>query len=112
MSDQEMNEINQQIANYVDKIMDSRKKLRVRGLPKNIPGGLPVMENFPGGVGIKKKAGGLREATARLKAQGLKKGGKKKKFPDLSGDGKVTKKDILMGRGIIKRPGKARKSKS
>ena len=54
MSDQEMNEINQQIANYVDKIMDSRKKLRVRGLPKNIPGGLPIMEYFPGGVVMKK----------------------------------------------------------
>jgi len=26
-----------------------------------------------------------------------------KKFPDLSGDGKVTQKDILMGRGVIKR---------
>jgi hypothetical protein len=24
-----------------------------------------------------------------------------KSFPDLSGDGKVTKKDILMGRGVI-----------
>ena len=23
------------------------------------------------------------------------------KFPDLSGDGKVTQKDILMGRGVI-----------
>ena len=29
----------------------------------------------------------------------LKAGG----FPDLSGDGKVTKKDVLMGRGVIKR---------
>jgi len=29
------------------------------------------------------------------------KGGKS--FPDLSGDGKVTKKDILMGRGVIKK---------
>ena len=28
---------------------------------------------------------------------------KNKKFPDLSGDGKVTKKDILMGRGVIKK---------
>ena len=27
----------------------------------------------------------------------------KKKFPDLSGDGKVTKKDILIGRGVIKK---------
>ena len=33
-----------------------------------------------------------------------KKGGKA--FPDLSGDGKVTMKDILMGRGVIKRPKK------
>ena len=62
---------------------------------------------------VTKKAGGLREATARLKAQGLKKGGKKKKFPDLSGDGKVTMKDILMGRGIIKKTKKkTKKSKS
>ena len=29
----------------------------------------------------------------------LKKGG----FPDMSGDGKVTKKDILIGRGVINR---------
>ena len=48
------------------------------------------------------KKGGLAEATAKLKAQGLKKGG----FPDLSGDGKVTMKDILMGRGVVKKPKK------
>jgi len=40
----------------------------------------------------------------------FKKGGpvdkkkKKKKFPDVSGDGKVTKKDILMARGVIPKP--------
>jgi len=28
---------------------------------------------------------------------------KKKKFPDMSGDGKVTKKDILIARGVIKK---------
>jgi hypothetical protein len=50
----------------------------------------------------KKKQGGLMEATKRLKAKGLKKGG----FPDLSGDGKVTMKDILMGRGVVKKPKK------
>ena len=32
-----------------------------------------------------------------------------KSFPDLSGDGKVTMKDILMGRGVIKK-GKKKKS--
>ena len=35
-----------------------------------------------------------------------KKGGVAKKFPDLSGDGKVTMKDVLMGRGVIKKPKK------
>tara|TARA_R100001198_G_C5080541_1_gene122261 strand:+ start:25 stop:408 length:384 start_codon:yes stop_codon:yes gene_type:complete len=62
MSDQEMNEINQQlgqsdVSKYVDKIMKSRELVNVRGLPKNIPGGLPrevVMENLPGGVGMRK----------------------------------------------------------
>ena len=39
---------------------------------------------------------------------GKKDGGSIKKlkdggFPDLSGDGKITKKDILMGRGVIKK---------
>ena len=32
------------------------------------------------------------------------------KFPDLSGDGKVTRKDILMGRGVIKGPKASKKS--
>ena len=31
------------------------------------------------------------------------KDGGRAKFPDLSGDGKVTKKDVLMGRGVIPR---------
>ena len=35
---------------------------------------------------------------------------KKKSFPDVSGDGKITKKDILMARGVIKKPGSLRKS--
>ena len=30
-------------------------------------------------------------------------GGNVSKFPDLSGDGQVTQKDILMGRGVIER---------
>ena len=29
--------------------------------------------------------------------------GAAKGFPDLSGDGKITQKDILMGRGVIPR---------
>ena len=51
---------------------------------------------------IKKMGGGMTMMPRAM----YKKGGPSKKFPDLSGDGKVTMKDILMGRGVIKRPGK------
>ena len=34
---------------------------------------------------------------------------KKGSFPDMSGDGKVTKKDILIARGVIKKPMKKKK---
>jgi hypothetical protein len=37
---------------------------------------------------------------------------KKKSFPDLSGDGKTTFKDILIGRGIIKKKKKKTKKKN
>jgi hypothetical protein len=33
----------------------------------------------------------------------MKKNKSKKSFPDMSGDGKITKKDILMARGVIKK---------
>lgn len=33
------------------------------------------------------------------------------KFPDLTGDGKVTKADILKGRGVIKKSGGSIKNK-
>jgi len=43
-----------------------------------------------------------RMKKRKPKVMEAKKGGSAK-FPDLSGDGKVTQKDILMGRGVIKR---------
>jgi|TARA_A100001011_G_scaffold324881_2_gene347479 hypothetical protein len=76
----------------LDKINKGRGKL-TNPFIKLDSMGRPMMEA---------KKGGLAEATAKLKAQGLKKGG----FPDLSGDGKVTMKDILMGRGVVKKPKK------
>ena len=48
----------------------------------------------------RKMGGGMMQMPRAM----YKKGGKS--FPDLSGDGKVTMKDILMGRGVIKRPKK------
>jgi hypothetical protein len=38
---------------------------------------------------------------------GLAKGGKA--FPDLTGDGKVTRADVLKGRGVFKKGGEAKK---
>ena len=49
---------------------------------------------------IKRMGGGMTMMPRAM----YKKGGKS--FPDLSGDGKVTMKDILMGRGVIPRKGK------
>jgi hypothetical protein len=65
-------------------------------------------------LGMKKrmKRGGTAKKK-RAKAMGggmmkkrMKSGGKakKKSFPDMSGDGKVTKKDILIAKGVIKKP--------
>jgi hypothetical protein len=56
----------------------------------------------------KEKNPGLAKLPTKVrnKMGFMKKGGSVKKFPDLSGDGKVTMKDILMGRGVIPRKGK------
>ena len=83
-----------------------KPKLQEPKLLPDVPvknGEKPNMGQVAGGFKtVNVKAGGLMEATKRLKAQGLKKGG----FPDLSGDGKITMKDILMGRGVVKKPKK------
>ena len=49
-----------------------------------------------------------KQVTNRRGAMGggmMKRGMYKKgSFPDMSGDGKITKKDILIARGVIKKP--------
>ena len=51
-----------------------------------------------------KKKNRLQELREELNK--MKKGGKvKKKFPDLTGDGKVTRADILKGRGVFRKGG-------
>ena len=51
----------------------------------------------PGQKGLQKLPKAVRNKMGYMKDGG------RAKFPDLSGDGKITKKDILMGRGVIKR---------
>ena len=44
----------------------------------------------------------LKEARKKEKSKSKKKDKKEKgNFPDLSGDGKITQKDILMAKGVI-----------
>jgi len=82
-------------------------------LPKNL---FPKMEPMPfKPKGDLKRFKELLEEKRAKKPSGgptsedkKRKGSKPKKmakggFPDLSGDGKVTQKDILMGRGVIKK---------
>lgn len=58
------------------------KKMRAGGMAKKMRGGGMVKKLSKGGSASKPKKG---------------------KFPDLTGDGKVTKKDVLVGRGVLKR---------
>ena len=52
------------------------------------------------GLGKQMRGNGI----ASIQRQELAKGGKA--FPDLSGDGKTTFKDVLMARGVIKKKSK------
>jgi len=57
-------------------------------------GSTPGANIFAKSVGIAKGGGGIASLVKRKGGGG---------FPDMSGDGKVTQKDILMGRGVIAR---------
>jgi len=57
------------------------------------------------GLGIQTRGTGI----AKVQRQNFKKGGSA--FPDLNKDGKVTRADVLKGRGVFKKGGQAKVSK-
>ncbi len=61
-------------------------------------GGMMKAKGMAKGGKMMKK--GYAMGGAAMKKKGYKKGGAAGKFPDLTGDGKVTQKDILRGRGV------------
>ena len=61
----------------------------------------PKKDNIKEKILPEKKKNRLEELRKEL---GMKKGGKAK-FPDLTGDGKVTRADILKGRGVFRKGG-------
>jgi hypothetical protein len=80
--------------------MPPKKKKKKKKKPLGLKGGkgTPARTEKPGVPhGVDKKT---QEGEQILN---VAKGGSVSKFPDLSGDGKVTQKDILMGRGVIKK---------
>ena len=108
--------------------MSKKYGIQIKGLGKALrPSGLGVLRPKPTGKGGKplkpkpvgKKDGGMLKSVkpsqkglsklpkdVRNKMGYMKDGGKAKKFPDLTGDGKVTRADVLKGRGVFAAGGK------
>ena len=83
--------------NYNNQTNPNRQKLMNGGRAKKMGGGMMRKDMqsgyYPSDMGM---AGGAMYAKG-----GPVKKKKKSKFPDHSGDGKITKKDILMAKGVI-----------
>ena len=92
-----------------EKTKEFKKNLEIKKLEKQL-GKKPTTQklNKGGRVGLKRGTGLMKKKS---NVQKIKEtfGPKKKKFPDLTGDGKVTFADILKGRGVIN--GKKKKKK-
>ena len=73
----------------------------------------PIGKKAGGRIGFNKGSGrtGVGAMDVKSKIAMAKKKKKKNKFPDISGDGEITKKDILMARGVIPKPKNKTKAK-
>jgi len=85
--------------NYNTQTNPNRQKLMAGGRAKKMGGGMMRKDMasgyYPSDMGM--EGGAMYKKGGPVK----KKMKKKSKFPDHSGDGKITKKDILMAKGII-----------
>ena len=81
--------------NYNTQTNPNRQKLMDGGRAKKMGGGMMRKDMqsgyYPSDMGM--AGGAMMKEGGRVK--------KKSKFPDHSGDGKITKKDILMAKGVI-----------
>ena len=85
--------------NYNTQTNPNRQKLANGGRAKKMGGGMMRKDMasgyYPSDMGM--EGGAMYKKGGSVK----KKMKKKSKFPDHSGDGKITKKDILMAKGVI-----------
>ena len=91
-----------EVAKAVEKNKDKDKKpKRVRRANIALARKTRTARRAGGGMMKSKMASKGGAKGGKRMPTGMKKGGPASKFPDLSGDGKVTQKDILMGKGVI-----------
>ena len=99
-------EFSKSVAKQNERNMKNVKKKRDGGIEYgDVPGGKAIRQRageqygdiLGGTAKKKKKLESLKAISAGSKGKG------KAKFPDLSGDGKTTMKDVLIGRGVIKK---------
>ena len=79
---------------------DPKLKSAVDAVRETVPA--KVYKRFMDAYNAGSKAGGGM-MEMRKKGMGLRMKDGGATFPDLSGDGKITQKDILMGRGVIRK---------
>ena len=85
----------------ISKIIDEGEKKGLDLTEKKAKGGRVGLR-----LGTKKSNIQKIKETFAPKKNNPKMSKAKKKFPDMSGDGKITKKDILIARGVIPKPKK------
>jgi len=89
--------------NYNNQTNPNRQKLMNGGRAKRNMGGSmnPSVARSDMAAGYYPSDMGMEGGAMYKKGGSVKKKKKKSKFPDHSGDGKITKKDILMAKGVI-----------
>ena len=86
--------------NYNTQTNPNRQKLMNGGrAKKNMGGSMNARADMKSGYYPSDM--GMEGGAMYKKGGSVKKKKKKSKFPDHSGDGKITKKDILMAKGVI-----------
>ena len=93
----------------ISDLIDDAEKKGLDMTEKKAKGGRVGLKRGTGLMSRKSNIQKIKETFGPKQKPQSRMTGKKKKFPDMSGDGKITKKDILIARGVIKKPMKKKK---
>jgi len=90
----------------ISDLIDDAEKKGLDMTEKKAKGGRVGLKRGTGLMSRKSNIQKIKETFGPKQKPQSRMTGKKKKFPDMSGDGKITKKDILIARGVIPKPKK------